>query len=187
MPRPAEPGRNALLDAGAEIAGRTGLRGLSVNAVVAAAGMAKGTFYHHFPDRRSYVVALHRRYHEELAATILAAVGDRAPGRDRLRVGLTAYLDGCLRTRGTKAFLAQSRTDTDLLDEVNARNLAFAQVIAPDLAALGWPDPAAVAHLVIAMAAEAALAELYAAAPRPDLRAALTALIERDQSGCGAG
>ncbi|GAB0101605.1 hypothetical protein JMUB6875_05690 [Nocardia sp. JMUB6875] len=179
MPKPAEPGRNALLDAGAEVAARTGLRGLSVNAVVAAAGMAKGSFYHHFPDRRSYVIALHRRYHEELTAAIFAAVGDRPPGRDRLRAGITVYLDACLRTRGTKAFLAQSRTDTDLLDEVTTRNLSFAAVIAPDLTALGWADSAAVAHLVIAMAAETALAELYSAAPRPELRAALTALIER--------
>ncbi|GAB2543110.1 TetR/AcrR family transcriptional regulator [Nocardia heshunensis] len=179
MPRPAEPGRNALLDAGIDVAVRTGLRGLSVNAVVAAAGMAKGTFYHHFPDRRSYIVALHRRYHEELATVILAAIGDRPPGRDRLRVGITAYLDGCLRTRGTKAFLAQARTDADLLDEVNARSLSFVTLIAPDLTELGWADAAAVAHLTIAMAADIALAEMYVAAMRPDLRAALTALIER--------
>ncbi|AYF73494.1 TetR/AcrR family transcriptional regulator [Nocardia yunnanensis] len=183
MPRPAEPGRNALLDAGAEVAAREGLRGLSVNAVVQAAGMAKGTFYHHFPDRRGYVVALHRRYHEQLAVTIAAAVGDREPGPDRLRAGLTAYLDACLATRGTKAFLAQSRTDADLLDEVNARNQLVAAVIVPDLAVLGWADPASVAHLVIAMAAETALAELYSAAPRPELRAALTALIERHPRG----
>ncbi|MGW3544419.1 TetR/AcrR family transcriptional regulator [Nocardia niigatensis] len=179
MPRPAEPGRNALLDAGAEVAARTGLAGLSVNAVVQAAGMAKGTFYHHFPDRRSYVVALHRRYHDELIGLVLAAVGDIAPGRERLRAGLTAYLDACLATRGTKAFLAQSRTEADLLDEVTARNQLVAAMIAPDIEQLGWADPPAVAHLVIAMVAEIALAELYSDAARPDLRAALTALIER--------
>ncbi|MEU6583116.1 TetR/AcrR family transcriptional regulator [Nocardia sp. NPDC046763] len=178
MPRPAEPGRNALLDAGAEVAARTGLAGLSVNAVVQAAGMAKGTFYHHFPDRRSYVVALHRRYHDELTGRVLAAVVDLAPGRERLRAGLTAYLDACLATRGTKAFLAQSRTEADLLDEVTARNQLVAAAIAPDIEQLGWADPPAVALLVIAMVAEIALAELYSSAARPDLRAALTALIE---------
>ncbi|MGW4126362.1 TetR/AcrR family transcriptional regulator [Nocardia sp. NPDC004711] len=179
MPRPAEPGRNALLDAGTEVAARTGLAGLSVNAVVQAAGMAKGTFYHHFPDRRSYVVALHRRYHDELTGLVLAAIGDLTPGRERLRAGLAAYLDACLATRGTKAFLAQSRTEADLLDEVTARNQLVAAAIVPDIEQLGWADPPAVAHLVIAMVAEIALTELYSGAARPDLRAALTALIER--------
>ncbi|MEV6774248.1 TetR/AcrR family transcriptional regulator [Nocardia sp. NPDC051030] len=179
MPRPAEPGRTALLDAGVEVANRTGLRGLSVNAVVAAAGMAKGTFYHHFPDRRSYVVALHRRYHEELAAVIFAAIDGMTPGPERLRIGVAAYLDACLATRGTKAFLAQSRTETDLLDEVHARNQQFAQLIAPDLTILGWVDAPAVALLIVAMVAETALAELYSEAARPELRAAATALMER--------
>jgi len=37
--------REALLDAGTAVAGRYGLAGLSVNRVVAEAGVAKGTFY----------------------------------------------------------------------------------------------------------------------------------------------
>ncbi|WP_405486462.1 TetR/AcrR family transcriptional regulator [Nocardia sp. NBC_00511] len=179
MPRPAEPGRTALLQAGAEVAARTGLRGLSVNAVVAAAGMAKGTFYHHFSDRRSYVIALHRRYHDELTVTVLTVVAGLEPGRERLHLGLTAYLDGCLRTVGTKAFLAQSRTDTDLLEEVQARNQVVAGLITPDLTTMGWNDPGAVAALVVAMAAEIALAELYSGEPEPALRAALAALVDR--------
>ncbi|MCP2291067.1 TetR/AcrR family transcriptional regulator [Nocardia amikacinitolerans] len=178
MPRPAEPGRTALLTAGTQVAEDKGLRGLSINAVVELAGMAKGTFYHHFSDRRSYVVALHRRYHDELNATVAAATADLPPGMERLRTGVLAYLDACLATRGTKAFLAQSRTDTDLLDEVHARNRSAAAAIEPDLASVGWADPAAVAHLLVAMAAEIALSELYGEGPRPDLRAAALLLIE---------
>ncbi|WP_431964768.1 TetR/AcrR family transcriptional regulator [Nocardia sp. bgisy134] len=178
MPRPAEPGRTALLTAGARVAEDKGLRGLSINAVVELAGMAKGTFYHHFSDRRSYVVALHRRYHDELAQTVAAAIADLPPGPERLRAGVAAYLDACLATRGTKAFLAQSRTDTDLLDEVHARNQLAAAAIEPDLGALGWPDPAAIAHLLVAMIAEIALTELYGEGPRADLRAAALLMIE---------
>ena len=40
--------REALLDAGAVVAERDGLAGLSVSAVAEAAGVAKGTFYVHF-------------------------------------------------------------------------------------------------------------------------------------------
>lgn len=177
MPRPAEPGRTALLTAGAEVAADRGLRGLSINAVVERAGMAKGSFYHHFPDRRSYVVALHRRYHDELGVTVAGVTAGLAPGSERLGAGVAAYLDACLATHGTKAFLAQSRTDTDLLDEVHARNGSVAAGIEPDLRAIGWPNPAAVAHLLVAMVAEIALTELYAREPRPELRAAALTLV----------
>jgi TetR/AcrR family transcriptional regulator, transcriptional repressor for nem operon len=179
MARPAEPGRRALLDAGAVVAERTGLRGLSINAVVATAGMSKGSFYHHFSDRRNYVIALHRRYHDALTEAVLAEIGDLVPGLSRLTTAITSYLDTSLRTRGTKAFLAQSRTDTDLLDEVHARNRAVAAVMESDLGAIGWDDPAAVAHLVVAMVAEIALAELYAGEPQPKLRSAVITLISR--------
>ncbi|MFF3572201.1 TetR/AcrR family transcriptional regulator [Nocardia jiangxiensis] len=179
MARPPEPGRRALLDAGSAVAERAGLRGLSINAVVATAGMSKGSFYHHFSDRRSYVIALHRRYHDALTEAVLAEIGDLAPGFSRLASAMTSYLDVCLRTRGTKAFLAQSRTDADLLDEVHARNQAVAAIVELDLRVIGWNDPAAVAHLVVAMIAEIALAELYAGEPQPNLRAAVIGLISR--------
>ena len=40
--------REALLDAGVALAEEHGLAGVSVNMVVARAGVAKGTFYVHF-------------------------------------------------------------------------------------------------------------------------------------------
>ncbi|WP_433734012.1 TetR/AcrR family transcriptional regulator [Nocardia sp. CA-129566] len=177
MARPADPGRNALLDAGAVVAERQGLHGLTVNAVVGVAGMAKGSFYQHFPSRRDYIVSLHRRYHDAITESILAAIKEIEPGADRLRLGMNAYLDACLRTRGTKAFLAQSRTESDLLDEVRARNSTMAELVEPDLAAIGRRVPAPAAELFIAMVAEIALAELYGNGPRDDLRIAAIDLV----------
>ncbi|MBJ8339150.1 TetR/AcrR family transcriptional regulator [Antrihabitans sp. YC3-6] len=179
MARPAEPGRNNLLDAGMSVVDEHGLRGLSVNAVVSEAAMSKGGFYQHFPDRRSYIVALHRRYHDELAALVIAAVDDHEPGLDRLRTGIHAFLDATLRTRGTKAFLVQARTEADLLDEVQKRNSMFSELISSDLEAMGWPDASPIAHLVIAMVADISLQELYASGSRPELRRALLDLVIR--------
>lgn len=177
MARPADPGRTNLLDAGATVAERDGLRGLSVNAVVGAAGMAKGSFYHHFPDRRSFLVTLHRRYHDELANVVGAAIDGRPPGAERIRAGAIAFLDATLRSTGTKALLVQARTESDLFDEVEQRNAAFAALAAADLEAVGWPDPAAVARLFVAMVAEISLAELHEAGPRDDLRNAALDLV----------
>ena len=57
--------REALLDAGAALAEEHGLAGVSVNMVVARAGVAKGTFYVHFKDR----AGASRRCHSRLART----------------------------------------------------------------------------------------------------------------------
>ncbi|NKY43308.1 hypothetical protein [Nocardia cerradoensis] len=54
-----------------------------------------------------------------------------------------------------------------------------AAVIEPDLRAIGWEDPAAVAQLVVAMVAEIAFVELYADEPQPALRSAVISLISR--------
>jgi TetR/AcrR family transcriptional regulator, transcriptional repressor for nem operon len=179
MARPAEPGRNNLLDAGMSVVDEHGLRGLSVNAVVSEAAMSKGGFYQHFADRRSYIVALHRRYHDELAALVVAAVDGQQPGFDRLQSGVAAFLDATLNTRGTKAFIVQARTEADLLDEVQQRNAMFAELVRADLEAIGWPDAPSIAYLVIAMAADISLQELYSSGARPDLRQALLDLVIR--------
>ncbi|GAB09789.1 TetR family transcriptional regulator [Gordonia araii NBRC 100433] len=177
MARPAEPGRNALLEAGVDVAAERGLVGLSVNAVVDAAGMAKGSFYHHFANRREYLVALHRAYHDELNAEVNAAIGGMDPGPERLRTGIETFLDACRRTKATKALLAQSRTAADLLPEVVRRNADAADLMRPDIALIGWSDPKAVAAMTVAMVAETALTELYDDEKRSDLRAAIYAML----------
>lgn len=182
MARPAEPGRTALLAAGLDVAARCGLTGLSVNAVVDAAGMAKGSFYNHFPTRRDFLVALHRDYHDQLNNEVAQAISGMPPGAQRLRTGVESFLDGCLRTRATKGLLAQSRTDADLLPEVAARNHDAAALMTPDITELGWSDPAAVAVLTVAMIAETALIELYDNAPRRDLRDAIIDMATRPVS-----
>src|SRR5437773_1229323 len=62
--------REALLDAGATLADELGLGQLSVNRIIATAGVAKGSFFHHFGDRAGFFVELHRRFHDRLAAEI---------------------------------------------------------------------------------------------------------------------
>src|ERR1700721_3370147 len=79
--------RESLIDAGLRLAERTGLAGLSVNLIVGEAGVAKGTFFHHFGDRASYLLALHREFHERLATQIKPATHATPPGRRRLPPG----------------------------------------------------------------------------------------------------
>jgi AcrR family transcriptional regulator len=174
--RPPEPGRNALLDAGQRLLGAADLARISVNAIVAEAGMAKGSFYQHWPSRAEYVRALHARFHDELEESIAAAMAGLPPGGERLETGMNTYLDGCLAEPATKALLVQSRTEAGLSDLVAARNEGAATLVLPDLAALGWRPPEPIAALLVAAVAEIALVELAAGKRDKDLRRGLLRL-----------
>ena len=156
----AQQTRSNLIETGLVLAEQLGLEGLSVNAIVAAAGVSKGTFFHHFPDRVSYLVALHRRFHDVLFDEVMAVIGELAPGRDRLAAAATIYLDGCLRDRGVKALLLEARGHLPIAEEVTRRNRMTVDVVAADFEAIGSPHPRAAARLWIAATAECALMEL---------------------------
>ena len=165
--------REALIDAGLRLAERTGLTGLSVNLIVEDAGVAKGTFFHHFGDRASYLLALHREFHERLATQIQAAIVGMPPGRDRLITVANTYLDGCLRDRGVRALLLEARAEPAVTGEITRRNDASAELCRSDFASLPSPHPYESAQLWVGMVAEAALIEHQAAKALPALREAV--------------
>jgi TetR/AcrR family transcriptional regulator, transcriptional repressor for nem operon len=165
--------REALIDAGLRLAERTGLAGLSVNLVVQEASVAKGTFFHHFGDRASYLLALHREFHDRLTAQIQAAIDGMPPGGRRLTLIATTYLDGCLRDRGVRALLLEARAEPAVTDEIARRNHASAELCEADFDALKRTHPYESAQLWIGMVAEAALVEYQAATALPGLREAL--------------
>src|ERR1700744_3623922 len=103
--------RESLLDAGAALAEEHGLAGVSVNMVVARAGVAKGTFYVHFQDRAAFVDAMHARFHARVEAAVAGAAAELPPGAERLYRGFEAYLDVSLANRGVKALSHEARTD----------------------------------------------------------------------------
>jgi TetR/AcrR family transcriptional regulator, transcriptional repressor for nem operon len=165
--------RESLIDAGLRLAERTGLAGLSVNLIVQEAGVAKGTFFHHFGDRASYLLALHREFHDRLTSQIQQAIDGMPAGRRRLIAVATTYLDGCLRDRGVRALLLEARAEPAVTDEIARRNHASAQLCEADFVALKRPHPYESAQLWIGMVAEAALIEYQSAKALPGLREAI--------------
>src|ERR1017187_7130490 len=113
--------REALLDAGAALAEEHGLAGVSVNMVVARAGVAKGTFYVHFKDRAAFVDAMHARFHAWVQAAVDQAVAGLPPGARRLSRASEAYLDVSLANRGVKALSLEARSDPAAPDSLAAR------------------------------------------------------------------
>lgn len=170
--------REALLDAGAAVAERDGLAGLSVNGVVTAAGVAKGTFYVHFADRAAFIDALHERFYARVGDLVAAATRELPPGPERLRRGAVAYLDACLADRGVKALLMEARTDSSLTTRIASRGASFTAGAEPSFRAMGWRDEAYAARLYVAMTSEVALLELAAGRRIPAARRTLTRFLD---------
>jgi TetR/AcrR family transcriptional regulator, transcriptional repressor for nem operon len=171
--------RQRLVDAGLRLAEQTGLMGLSVNLLVEEAGVAKGSFFHHFGDRASYVIALHREFHDRLFGQIREAVADLEPGADRLDTAARTYLDTCLEHRGVRALLLEARADPQIASEIATRNAASAAEVVADFTALGWPDAKQTARLWVGLVAEAALLEHASRRRDHKLRRALAQLTRR--------
>jgi AcrR family transcriptional regulator len=163
----------ALLDAGVAVAEQHGLAGLSVNRVVALAGVAKGTFYVHFADRAAFIDALHARFHEHVQAAVGAAIAGVPPGVERLVRGAEAYLDVCLEDRAVKALALEARSDPGLSASMSARHDRVSASAIPSFKAMGWPDATAAAQLLAAMTAEIAVRELDAGRRLPASRRSL--------------
>ena len=172
----SESTRGDLFDAGLRLADERGVRALSVNAIVAAAERSKGAFFHHFPDRDSYLVELHRRLHDEMWDRMRELGGDLEPGAERLRIVADVYLDTFLERRGVRALLLDARSEPAIRAEIADRNTRGAGILADDFAALGWRDPARPARLWIAALAEVGIVEFDRGKRDPGSRRALHAL-----------
>ena len=167
------PTRLLLLDAGLRLAGRAGLSQMSVEAVTAEAGVAKGTYYVHFRDRSDFLLQLYRRWDAQLTLAMRNAVAGRDPGLERLLAAMNAYLDTVLATRAVRAILLAARSEPTIAKAVEAAIHDSAGFSRRDFEALGHPNPAASARLFVAMTVEAALAETETGEPDPAIRAAM--------------
>ena len=165
--------REALLDAGAALAEEHGLAGVSVNMVVARAGVAKGTFYVHFKDRAAFVDAMHARFHDRVGVVIDEAIAGLPPGAERLFRGSEAYLDVSLANRGVKALSLEARSDPAAQVSMEARRERLASAGVADLEAMGWDDAEAAAQLLGAMTREISVLEFDAGHRLPAQRRAL--------------
>ncbi|MBS2553834.1 TetR/AcrR family transcriptional regulator [Catenulispora sp. NL8] len=170
--------KEGLLKAGEAVAERDGLAGLSVAAVTARAGVAKGTFYLYFPDRDAFVDALHQRFYEQVSDAVGAAAAGLAPGRDLLVAAIEAYLDVCLANRAVKALIFETRAHGSLTGAMQERVTLLANLAEPSVKALGLTPTKISSRLILALTSEAALIELEAGRKVPAARRTIRALLD---------
>jgi AcrR family transcriptional regulator len=170
--------REALVAAGAAVAERDGLAGLNVAAVIAEAGVAKGTFYLYFADREGLIEAMHEEFYARVSAAVAAAVEGLPAGRDRLVAAVEAYLDVCLANRAVKALVSETRAQANLSTTMEDREALFARLAEPSLRAIGMTPANIMARLLVALTSEAALIEMEAGRRLPAARGAIGSLID---------
>jgi len=124
-------------------------------------------------DHVDLLVEAHRKLHDYLIETCLAAVADLSPGKDRVMLGTTTFLDRSRHSRTIRGLLSKAQTVPAVLAEVSRRNDQFSKLITPDFAAMGHRQSAQTAQLWVIMAAEVAKAELAADTEFPAMRGAL--------------
>lgn len=170
--------REKLLAAGAAVAEREGLAGLTVAAVAREAGLAKGSFYVYFSDREELVDALHQAFYADVNDAVAHAVAGLAPGRELLLAAIDAYLDVCLANRAVKALVLETRAQPGLTTTIDAREELFARLAEPSLRVIGLTPTAITARLVVALTSEAALIEMEAGRRIVGARRAIGAMLE---------
>jgi TetR/AcrR family transcriptional regulator, transcriptional repressor for nem operon len=172
------PTRHDLLDAAIVVAERGGLGALSVTDVTAEAGLAKGTFYVHFPDRAAIVVAMHERFHDALFTRIGAATEALPAGAARASARLDAFLEGCRKQPGVRSMLLDARSDPTIRALMIQRNAEASELLRADLQTMSHiKHPADTSRLIVAATAEVATAELMAGRRLANLREALHDLL----------
>jgi AcrR family transcriptional regulator len=174
---------DALIRAGALVAERDGLSGLSVAAVAREAGVAKATFYVYFQDRESFIDGMHQRFYAHVSEAVTLAVGGLAPGRELLLAAIEAYLDVCLANRAVKALVLETRAQGNLTTTMEQREALFARLAEPSMRAMGLRPARITARLVVALTSEAALIEMEAGRRVAGARAAIRELLAITQPG----
>lgn len=175
--RDPEGTKQALLDAGGTVAAERGLTRLSLDRVAAEASVAKGSLLHHFRTRESYLLALHRSWHDRVYDEIVAAAAGAPPGRERVLSAAATYLDICRRDQRVRAVLFGARGEPGLAAEVAARNRQFVAWTRDDFAAMGFGHPDATGQLFLGAVVQAAVLEQAAGRRQPEVRQALRELL----------
>ncbi|MBT8461124.1 MAG: TetR/AcrR family transcriptional regulator, partial [Gemmatimonadetes bacterium] len=85
--------RQALLEAAEDVFGRESYDRASVSEITRTAGVAQGTFYQYFPDKKAAFVELVHGLNHSLRETISRAVADTTSRIETERVGFRTFFD----------------------------------------------------------------------------------------------
>ncbi len=87
--------RGAILQAAEDLFSRQGFAAVTVDEIAAAAGVAKGAVYHHFPAKEAIFEAVFEETSQVLVRRVMAASSHARDVLDGMVVGSRAYFAAC--------------------------------------------------------------------------------------------
>lgn len=126
--------RRSLLDAALTILTREGLRGTSVSAVAAEAGVSRGAAQHHFPTRDALIEATVTQFYADLTQQLRTAVAQLPPGlggapvSDVVTLVVESFSSGSFRA-ALHVWSAAAGPEGELRDLIVAADTRFAREV----------------------------------------------------------
>ncbi|MGH8529420.1 MAG: hypothetical protein ACRETN_06190 [Nevskiales bacterium] len=172
--------RQALLLAGAQLLQRgVPCTELTVSSLAQAAQVAPGAYYLHFDGLEAFQLALLRQLLDEVRAEVTQSMTATPPGKHRLQQAVTTYFDASLQRPALRTLLRDLHFHAAARDLLRTRARGYTTLIRLEFELLRWPQPAAAAHLYVAMTTEIVMAELEAGAAQPELRHVMFGYLDR--------
>jgi AcrR family transcriptional regulator len=100
--------RERLIGAARRLFARDGYAATGTEAILAELGITRGALYHQFRDKAALFEAVCVELHEEIVATILAAVAGARDPLDALERGSLAFLDYLARPEATRILVTDA-------------------------------------------------------------------------------
>jgi AcrR family transcriptional regulator len=143
--RPREFDRDAALDQALRVFSERGYHAASISELTDAMGLASGSVYKAFKDKRGVFLAAFNRYRAVRRAVLDARLAEVATGRDKIRAVLTSYAVSSSGQSGRRGCLVVgSANELAILDPQAADRVAAAfrsnEQLILDLLRLGQSD-----------------------------------------------
>jgi AcrR family transcriptional regulator len=92
----SESTQQLLISTGRRLFTERGFEATSTEELAREAGLTRGALYHHFDGKRALFQAVFELVEQEIHQRVLEAVGAADPAQPFWRVGVEAFLDGCM-------------------------------------------------------------------------------------------
>jgi transcriptional regulator with XRE-family HTH domain len=135
-----------------------------------------------FAARQHPLAGLPHPINDTVTSSVLTATAHLYPGRGRLAIGTTAFLDAYHDDRVRSTLIPAGCANAEVHSETEKRKHQLTRWAANDFTAMGWASAVHVARLWLTMAAEVAAVEVSVDMPIPSLRTVLLQLTLRHWS-----
>ncbi len=184
--KPAYQQREALIQAGFELAEKLPVARMTAQALATHAGLPTRSVAQQFGDLGRLAATLQSLHYEEMRLHTLGAIGNQVPGHQRILKAAQAYIDFAFTRRGLRVWMSELRAGSPAMQaQWRGDNSLYVQFVATELALGGWPYPLVGARLFVAAVLTLVRHEQYENRKQPAARRALERFLRMHEREAG--